>query len=453
MEESVALDTSKQKDFVKSVKGIKKVLNKKKKQHEEATKNIEKGVQDGKIKKRRPRGLVYLSHIPHGFYEHQMQQYFSQFGLVTNVRVIRSKRTGNSKGYAFVEFRDTTVAQVVAETMNNYLMGKRLIKAQYIPPKKQRRNAKRHTWTPENNPTANRRREEKKKINKTKSDVENLQAAKNLLKTLNKTKSKLKAMGIDYDFFKPVDIPAGLQLNQEIPEVKEEKKPDIKKEESKDDKKQIKQVDVDSNTSSKKKRKSSAKDGKDINKIVEEVVIKKSKVKKDATVEEIAKPILKKAKKNKSEKLLKQKSHVEMQKKSKQKSEDISVQTLEDFIRLEHQSDDDSDDDFNSDEFEKAVGEDSLDSGGDKSDGDTSEVESPKMLKAKKQKRVKRVVQQAPPVETLNEKKKKQTKPPQTPTVSDPIQIAEKKPIPSKKAKFEKQKNKKTLNKVIKKKK
>lgn len=57
-----------------------------------------------------------------------MTEYFKQFGVVTNARVIRSKRTGNSKGYAFVEFKEISVAKIVAETMNNYLMGKRLIK-------------------------------------------------------------------------------------------------------------------------------------------------------------------------------------------------------------------------------------------------------------------------------------------------------------------------------------
>lgn len=61
-----------------------------------------------------------------------MTQYFKQFGVVTNARVIRSKKTGRSKGHAFVEFKNTDVAQVVAETMNNYLMGKRLIKGKVL---------------------------------------------------------------------------------------------------------------------------------------------------------------------------------------------------------------------------------------------------------------------------------------------------------------------------------
>lgn len=37
------------------------------------------------------RGIVYLGHIPHGFYEEQMTKYFTQFGKVTRVRVVRSR--------------------------------------------------------------------------------------------------------------------------------------------------------------------------------------------------------------------------------------------------------------------------------------------------------------------------------------------------------------------------
>lgn len=83
------------------------------------------------------RGVVYLGHIPHGFYEEEMKAFFGQFGHVTRLRLVRSNKTGNSRGYAFVEFRFTEVAQVVAETMNNYLMRNRLMKATYIPPEKQ----------------------------------------------------------------------------------------------------------------------------------------------------------------------------------------------------------------------------------------------------------------------------------------------------------------------------
>ena len=36
-------------------------------------------------------------------------------------------QTGNSKGYAFVEFASEDVAKIVADTMNNYLFGERLL--------------------------------------------------------------------------------------------------------------------------------------------------------------------------------------------------------------------------------------------------------------------------------------------------------------------------------------
>jgi len=37
-------------------------------------------------------GVLYLGRIPHGFYEVQMKDYFTQFGEVTRVRLSRNKR-------------------------------------------------------------------------------------------------------------------------------------------------------------------------------------------------------------------------------------------------------------------------------------------------------------------------------------------------------------------------
>ncbi|KNC25901.1 hypothetical protein FF38_03401 [Lucilia cuprina] len=90
--------------------------------------------------KKDPKGVVFIKHLPHGFFEEQLKKYFEQFGNVTRVRLARSKRTGNSKGYAFVEFEYPEVAEVAAETMDNYLMFKKIVKATYIPPEKQQFN-------------------------------------------------------------------------------------------------------------------------------------------------------------------------------------------------------------------------------------------------------------------------------------------------------------------------
>ena len=38
------------------------------------------------------RGVIYVGHLPHGFYEAQLKDYFSQFGTVTKVHVSRNKK-------------------------------------------------------------------------------------------------------------------------------------------------------------------------------------------------------------------------------------------------------------------------------------------------------------------------------------------------------------------------
>eukprot|EP00057_Strongylocentrotus_purpuratus_P014082 XP_011668556.1 PREDICTED: MKI67 FHA domain-interacting nucleolar phosphoprotein-like [Strongylocentrotus purpuratus] len=78
-------------------------------------------------------GVVYVSHIPHGFYEPQMKKFFSQFGNIKRLRLSRSKKSGKSKGYAYIEFEYDEVAKVVTETMHNYLMYQKLLKCFYVP--------------------------------------------------------------------------------------------------------------------------------------------------------------------------------------------------------------------------------------------------------------------------------------------------------------------------------
>ncbi|CAH2991743.1 unnamed protein product [Chilo suppressalis] len=152
-----------------------------------------------------------------------MTQYFKQFGMVTNARVIRSKRTGHSKGFAFVEFRDPAVAEIVADTMNNYLMGKRLIKAVCIPPEKQKRFARRKHWNAVNNPSNNMRIKMKKEYNTDPNEEGELKRAKKMLSTFHKMKRKLSTFGINYDIFSPVDVPEELSHLLAKPEVKQEK--------------------------------------------------------------------------------------------------------------------------------------------------------------------------------------------------------------------------------------
>ncbi|XP_014673874.1 PREDICTED: MKI67 FHA domain-interacting nucleolar phosphoprotein-like [Priapulus caudatus] len=140
-------------------------------------------------------GVVYIGHLPHGFFEPQLKRYFTQFGKVTRLRLSRSNKTGNSKGYAYVEFECDSVAKIVADSMNNYLMFDRLLKCQYVPPENLHRNlwigASKVFKKPKAALIAIERH------NKAKDPVkERLR----LLKQQYRRQKKLKSVGIDYSF-------------------------------------------------------------------------------------------------------------------------------------------------------------------------------------------------------------------------------------------------------------
>ncbi|SMR61147.1 unnamed protein product [Zymoseptoria tritici ST99CH_1E4] len=78
-------------------------------------------------------GVVYISRIPHGFYEPQMAAYFSQFGPISAIRLARNRKTGKSQHFAFIQFESASVADIVARTMDKYLLFGHLLQARTIP--------------------------------------------------------------------------------------------------------------------------------------------------------------------------------------------------------------------------------------------------------------------------------------------------------------------------------
>jgi len=85
---------------------------------------------------REPRGILYIGHIPLAFQEPEMTRFFEQFGKVTRLRLSRSKKNGNPRGYGWVEFEEECVARVVAETMHKYLLFGRTLVCHLVPPEK-----------------------------------------------------------------------------------------------------------------------------------------------------------------------------------------------------------------------------------------------------------------------------------------------------------------------------
>jgi nucleolar protein 15 len=148
----------------------------------------------------RKRGVVYIGHIPHGFYETQMRDYFSQFGTVKRLRLARSTKTGGSKGYAFVEFEDKEVAEIVADTMNNYLMFNKLLKCCVVPPE---RLHPRMFQRPKHmmKSLAHWREMMRNQFNRqTRTLHQHHKRVQRLITREKKTKKTLEDLGIEYDF-------------------------------------------------------------------------------------------------------------------------------------------------------------------------------------------------------------------------------------------------------------
>ncbi|GAB1599129.1 hypothetical protein Ahia01_000190100 [Argonauta hians] len=143
------------------------------------------------------RGVVYLRHIPYGFFEDQMKAYFSQFGKVTRLRLSRSKRTGKSKGFAFIEFLSEDVARIVADTMNNYILFENLLKCKVIPHNRVRNDLFKGCYRKFTEPKSHL--VSRDRHNSFKSDKAITKKAFRSIRKLMKNVKRLKEMGIDFD--------------------------------------------------------------------------------------------------------------------------------------------------------------------------------------------------------------------------------------------------------------
>ncbi|KAI0671896.1 hypothetical protein C8Q78DRAFT_972909 [Trametes maxima] len=159
---------------------------------------VKRKLEKAKRKPTEDRGVIYLGRIPHGFFEDQMRAYFSQFGNVTRLRLSRNKKTGKSKHYAFIEFDSSSVAQIVAETMDNYLLTGHILTCKLIP----KDQVHPELWIGANRKWRPVPRDRVARIahNKPRTEEEQEKAEKRLLKRQEQRKRKLEEAGIKYDF-------------------------------------------------------------------------------------------------------------------------------------------------------------------------------------------------------------------------------------------------------------
>lgn len=150
--------------------------------------------------------VIYLGHIPNGFFEAELRKFFSQFGLVKRIKLFRSEKTGGSKGYAFIEFDSADTAKIVAEAMNGYYVMERQFVSHVIPLSKQHEGmfkANKKRKSAEKDDEESEAENDKKLVAELTQEQFNANAE--VIRTsLRKKQKKLSDLGIDFEITIPV---------------------------------------------------------------------------------------------------------------------------------------------------------------------------------------------------------------------------------------------------------
>ena len=81
---------------------------------------------------------LYVGNLSYAVTEDELRELFAQAGNVTSVAVIKDRDTGQSKGFAFVEFSTQADAQKAINRFNGQKLGERTLTVNLARPKEER---------------------------------------------------------------------------------------------------------------------------------------------------------------------------------------------------------------------------------------------------------------------------------------------------------------------------
>eukprot|EP00262_Sarcandra_glabra_P001497 TRINITY_DN11619_c0_g1_i1.p1 TRINITY_DN11619_c0_g1~~TRINITY_DN11619_c0_g1_i1.p1 ORF type:complete len:220 (+),score=44.51 TRINITY_DN11619_c0_g1_i1:69-728(+) len=141
--------------------------------------------------------VLYIGHIPHGFYEKEMEGFFQQFGQIKRLRIARNKKTGKSKHFGFIEFESPEVAKIVADCMHNYLLFEHMLQVHLILP--ERVHPKLWCGVRPGFKLLNGTEIERKRHNKERTVEEHQRLVQGILRRDQRRRKRIGAAGIDYE--------------------------------------------------------------------------------------------------------------------------------------------------------------------------------------------------------------------------------------------------------------
>jgi RNA recognition motif-containing protein len=81
---------------------------------------------------------IYVGNLPYGVSDADLQKMFSEFGSVSESKIVTDRDTGRSKGFGFVEMPNQTEGEEAIKQLNGREMEGRNIKVNVAKPKEDR---------------------------------------------------------------------------------------------------------------------------------------------------------------------------------------------------------------------------------------------------------------------------------------------------------------------------
>jgi hypothetical protein len=75
-----------------------------------------------------PRGQVWIGDLHHGVTEDVLRKKFAEFGPIHSCKIMTDKKTGRSKGFGYVNYKERNVAEMAARKLNNFKFNGKPIK-------------------------------------------------------------------------------------------------------------------------------------------------------------------------------------------------------------------------------------------------------------------------------------------------------------------------------------
>jgi len=69
---------------------------------------------------------IYVGNLSYDVNEQDLEELFKEFGEISSVRLIKDRETGRSKGFAFVEFANSSQSQAALKLDGEDMKGRRI---------------------------------------------------------------------------------------------------------------------------------------------------------------------------------------------------------------------------------------------------------------------------------------------------------------------------------------